>query len=110
MSDGSLPSDVNDLMNPEIMEPMIIEKFKKGLNPKQEYEDATDFMGTVRWAAVFVEQKIVLEENWHASSEPVYIGETEKPLYWWRLDDSEMYRVIYGDLSIATVPAEQFQD
>jgi hypothetical protein len=107
MSDGLLPSDVNDLMNPEIMESMIIEKFKKGLNPKQEYEDAAVYMGTVRWAAVFVEKKIVIEENWHFSGETIYLGDSDAMVCWWKIEDSNDYRVIYGDLSIATVPAEQ---
>jgi hypothetical protein len=107
MTEGPLPVDVNEFMDPATVKPMIVEKFKKGLNPKQEFEDACDFMTTVRWAASFVEKKIVMEKDWHVSSEPVFFGEGDKPLYWWRLEDSGMYRVIYGDLRVEdTMPED----
>lgn len=107
MSDGLLPIDVNDLMDPNTIEPMFIKKFKKGQNPYQEYNNAADFMDTFRWGAIFAESKIVSQKNWRASKEPVYFGQAEKPLYWWQIEDSNNYQVIYGDLTIDEVAEDE---
>lgn len=109
VSNEMFPVDVNDLMDPNTIEPMIVETFKKGIDPKQEFEDAADFMNTVRWAASFAERKII-KGNWYASAEPVYLSEADKPLYWWKLEDSEMYRVIYGDLTVEDVAPENLPE
>jgi hypothetical protein len=47
-----------------------------------------------------------MEKDWHVSSEPVFFGEGDKPLYWWTLEDSGMYRVIYGDLRVEDIMPE----
>ena len=107
MSDGLLPIDVNDLMDPNTIEPMFIKKFKKGQNPYQEYNNAADFMDTFRWGAIFAERKIVSQKNWHASKESVYFGQADKPLYWWQIEDSNNYQVIYGDLTIDEVAEDE---
>ncbi len=106
MSGGSFPADVNDLMDPNIIKPMIIKKFAKGQNPHQEYRDALSFMDPLRWGAIFAERKII-KGDWHANTEPVYFGEADKPLYWWQCEDSNDYRVIFGDLSTGNLPAEE---
>ncbi len=106
MSDGILPVDITKLMDPNIIKQMIMKKFYKGKDPKQEYYDATNFLETARWAAAFVEEKIVLQENWNVSTGQVMLGDAEKPLYWWKLDNSKLYRVIFGDLTIKDIALE----
>lgn len=99
MSNDSLPLDVKEMMDPNTMQAMLIKKFAKGIDPQEEYHQACDFMTTVRWAASFAEENI-LKKNWFAATEPVFLGEAEKPLYWWKIENSDLYRVIYGDLTI----------
>ena len=36
----------------------------------------------------------------------VKLGDTDKPIFWYRPEDSPTYRVIYADLSVLDVTAE----
>jgi hypothetical protein len=42
----------------------------------------------------------------HYAGNGVKLGETDKAIFWYRPDGSETYRVIYGDLSVKDVAAE----
>ena len=44
--------------------------------------------------------------DFHYTGEGVKLGDSETPLIWWFPKDSETYRVIYGDLSVADVAPE----
>ena len=41
--------------------------------------------------------------DWRYLGSGVRLGEADKPVFWYRPDDSQYYRVIYGDLSVEDV-------
>jgi len=44
--------------------------------------------------------------QWHYAGQGVKLGDAEAPIFWYRPEDSETYRVIYGDLSVRDVAPE----
>lgn len=44
--------------------------------------------------------------DFHYAGEGVNLGDSDTPVIWWLPKDSETYRVIYGDLSVADVAPE----
>jgi hypothetical protein len=46
------------------------------------------------------------KQDWHYVGASVKFGDATKPVCWYKPIDSETYRVVYGDLSIRTVRAE----
>ena len=48
------------------------------------------------------------ENDWHYAGEGVCLGDADTPICWYKPDGSETYRVIYGDLSVQDVVAEDF--
>ena len=57
-------------------------------------------------AFIFVAQ-LNPENDWHYAGEGAMLGDAERPVCWWRPDGADSYRVIYGDLSIRDVPADE---
>ena len=56
-------------------------------------------------AYIFI-QLLKAENDWHYVGNGVKLGNAESPICWYRPDDSETYRVIYGDLSVKDVAPE----
>jgi hypothetical protein len=102
-SDDSLPVNINELVDPNKIKVMLLKKFHKGQDPNEEFRRAYEFANDVILKAVCFAQDKKAQKNWYNSSEPVSFGETDKPLYWWKEENSNKYRVIYGDLSIRDV-------
>ncbi len=46
------------------------------------------------------------ESNWRYAGEDVKFGDAGTPIFWYRPEGSETYRVIYGDLSVKDVAPE----
>lgn len=47
------------------------------------------------------------DSNWKYAGENIKLGDSETPIFWYRPVNSEMYRVIYGDLHVEiTVPED----
>jgi predicted anti-sigma-YlaC factor YlaD len=44
--------------------------------------------------------------DWHYAGQGVKLGDASKPVFWYRPEGSETYRVIYGDLSVKDVAQE----
>ncbi len=44
--------------------------------------------------------------NWHYAGKGVKLGEADRAIFWYRPEGSDVYRVIYGDLSINDMPEE----
>ncbi|MFC1760598.1 hypothetical protein ACFL6U_00785 [Planctomycetota bacterium] len=47
------------------------------------------------------------QQDWHYVGASILFGDTEKPIFWYKPIDSETYRVIYGDLCVKDVSAEE---
>jgi hypothetical protein len=44
--------------------------------------------------------------EWHYAGNGVKFGDAETAIFWYQPEGSETYRVIYGDLSVKDVAAE----
>jgi hypothetical protein len=44
--------------------------------------------------------------DWHYAGRGVKLGDSEKAVFWYQPKDSNIYRVIYGDLSVEDVLPE----
>ncbi|MCX5635387.1 MAG: hypothetical protein NTW55_06090 [Planctomycetota bacterium] len=99
MSDGFFPSAIKDLVDPNMVKPILVEKFAKGGNPVDELELAMPVLNKILKALVFAQQQRIYGE-WGYAGDGIRLGETNEPICWWKSDDTGTYRVIYGDLSI----------
>jgi len=45
-------------------------------------------------------------ESWRYAGENVKFGDAQTPVFWYQPAGSQMYRVIYGDLSVKDVAPE----
>jgi len=50
--------------------------------------------------------KLPADSNWRYAGEDVNFGEADKAIFWYKPEGSETYRVIYGDLNVKDVAAE----
>ncbi|MCP4261087.1 MAG: hypothetical protein GY774_26820 [Planctomycetes bacterium] len=48
--------------------------------------------------------------QWHYAGSGVKLGDVEKAIFWYQPEGSETYRVIYGDLSVKDVSAENLPE
>ena len=46
------------------------------------------------------------ENDWHYTGGGVALGDAETPIFWYKPNGAETYRVIYGDLSIRDVASD----
>ncbi len=104
--DGNLPSvlDMNATM--EFVKYQHKKLKEKGQEPSEEI--ALELQKTIMRmgrGGVFVQQ-LPAESDWHYVGKDVKFPDAEKPIFWYRPEGSETYRVIYGDLSIKDVAPE----
>ena len=97
--DGTFPRDFNGSVYGDDVKKNR-KKFAK-LTEEQKMELAMK-MGP---GFVFV-QLLKSESDWRYVGKNVKIGDSESPVCWYRPEGSESYRVIYGDLSVKDVAAE----
>lgn len=105
MSDSLFPSKINDFGDPNQVRPMLVEKFRKGGEPKDEFEQAMKKMNRILHGLMFV-QRLKADDNWNYAGDGVRLGDADEPICWWKKEGSEDYRVIYGDLSIGDAIAD----
>jgi hypothetical protein len=52
-------------------------------------------------------QSLPADSDWHYAGKGVTFGDTETPIFWYRPEGAETYRVIYSDMTIDEVPASE---
>lgn len=112
MSEGFFPSAINDLVDPNQVRPMLVAKFDKDGDPREELDEAMKKTHVILKGLMFVQQRKV-EGNWGYAGDRVRLGEAESAICWWKPEGSEIYRVIYGDLSVgdsAEVPLAEVNE
>ena len=56
-------------------------------------------------------QKQKVDGSWYYAGDGIQLGDADTPICWWKPEDSQGYRVIYGDLSIGDSAEEpQIED
>jgi hypothetical protein len=74
---------------------------REGLTEEQQIEVAT------RWGQGYVFIRFFKGQGqWHYAGQGVKLGDADKAIFWYQPQDSETWRVIYGDLRIEDVAAE----
>ena len=110
MSGGSFPQKINELIDPNQINQMLIEKFDGEGDPSKEIYEAMKQANTIIKGVYFAFEKKA-DGTWGYAGGDVLLGEAEKVVCWWKLEDSQGYRVIYGDLSIGDSAEEpQIED
>ena len=101
--DGTFPPTFNIVALPKVaMEMEKQGKFGEGETPAQQRQ--ADVMLTYR-GIMFVAQ-LPAQSNWRYAGENVRYGDADTPIFWYRPEGSETYRVIYSDLSVKDVTPE----
>lgn len=110
-TDGEFPPEFNIKAAGNLFEAV---KEKMGL--KLEGAEAPDFVNPKFPEFYIIRQSIIRglgfkskltsESVWHYVGEDIKFGDAEKPICWYRPEDSETYRVIYGDLSVKDILAK----
>ncbi len=104
--DGNLPSvlDMNATM--EFVKYQRKKMKDKGQEPSE--ESALELQKTIMKMSrggMFV-QNLPADSDWHYAGKGVKFGGADTPIFWYRLEGSETYRVIFGDLSVKDVTPE----
>ena len=101
--DGTFPPTFNPMeMQKVSMEMEQQGKFGDGQTTEQQRD--RDAMKMYR-GIMFLTQ-LPADSNWRYAGEDVKFGDADTPIFWYRPEDSETYRVIYGDLSVKDVTPE----
>jgi len=98
--DGAFPED----LSPQVW----IDDAKKHRNKFAQLSEEQNLEGPpLKFARGWVFFRLLKAENdWNYVGSGVKLGDGESPVCWYRPDDSETYRVIYGDLSVKDVVPE----
>lgn len=99
MSDGAFPLAINDFGDPNKVRPLLIEKFDRDGDPREELDLAMKEMHRILKGLYFSQEKKI-DGSWGYAGDGVWLGDAGRPICWWKPEDSETWRVIYGDLSV----------
>ena len=69
-------------------------------------EDEAAKLGMTLPRGMFFLQLLETEDKYHYAGKGVKLGDADKAIFWYRPEDSDTYRVIYGDLSVKEVSEE----
>jgi len=101
--DGRFPPT----LDPTKLANLSMEMVKKGeFNQGQTTEEESFQHSLQMTQGLMFLLKLPAESNWRYAGEDVKFGEAETPIFWYRPEGSETYRIIYGDLSVKDVAAE----
>jgi hypothetical protein len=98
---GQFPDSINleDLVK-------IGPKFEKGLE-KAGLTDEQQTSIALKWGQGLVFLRFFKGQGqWHYAGQGVKLGDGETPIFWYQPQESETWRVIYGDLRVEDVSAE----
>lgn len=105
MSQGLFPSTINQLGEPDLIKPMLIDKFDRDGDPAEELDQAFSKGNIIIKGFSFANDRME-KSDWHYAGEGIRFGDANTPICWWKKDESGAYRVIYADLSVKDVRAE----
>jgi len=108
-SDGLFPTTINDLADANKIKAMLIKKFDGDGDPADERYSALEKAGTIIDGLIFARQQ-KNTGDWHYSGKDAKLGDMDEPICWWKKEDSDKYRVIYGNLSIGDADANELPE
>lgn len=98
MSDGQFPDDINDLNDQEKVRALLIKKYDKDGDPREEMEQAIEQMKIMVEASMMV-QECTVHNTITYNGKGVIYGQLETPVCWWQTGE-DTYTVLYGDLTL----------
>jgi len=104
--DGNLPSVLDMNASMEFVKYQQKKIKEEGQEPSE--ESVLELQKTIMKMSrggMFVQQ-LPANSDWHYAGKDVKFGDADTPIFWYRPEDSETYRVIYGDLSVKDVSPE----
>ena len=101
IGDGVFPEAVGTETTMKQM-PVLVEKAQqKGIS-----EEEIGQLGAQLGRGMIFHQTLETQGQWHYAGAGVKLGDAEKAIFWYLPENSETYRVIYGDLSVKDVSPE----
>lgn len=105
MSDGAFPEDINDLGTDEIAGPLLVGAYNGEDDPEKEFDEAMTAANTLCKGCVFA-QEMKVEGDWYYGGKGMRTGSAEAPVCWWKEQDSDRFRIMYGDLRVVDIREE----
>jgi outer membrane lipoprotein-sorting protein len=108
--DGNLPSSLDMMAPMKFVNAQRKKMMKGGQEPSEQemMEKIMEMQQTIMnmsRGGMFVQQ-LPANSDWHYTGKDVKFGEADTPIFWYRPEGSETYRIIYGDLNIKDVTPE----
>jgi outer membrane lipoprotein-sorting protein len=104
--DGNLPSAFEMNVITEFMKYQRKKMKDQGIEATEESVlELQDVVQQINRGGMFV-MALPAESDWHYVGKDVKFGEAEKPIFWYKPEGSQTYRVIYGDLRVEDVSPE----
>ena len=104
--DGNLPSVLDMNAQMEFVKYQRKKMKDKGQEPSE--ESVLELQKTIMKMSrggMFV-QNLPADSDWHYAGKGVKFGGADTPIFWYRPEGSETYRIIFGDLSVKDVTPE----
>lgn len=105
ISGGDFPDDINDLGTAEKAESLLVAAYDGDGDPEEEFDRAVAAANTLCKGCVFA-QEMKVEGNWFYRGKGMRLGDAKDPVCWWKEQDSDLYRIMYGDLRVADIKGE----
>ena len=103
--DGTFPEAVGTESFMKQM-PLLGEKIAQSGLSEDEAAKLGAKLGMTLPRGMFFLQLLETEDKYHYAGKGVKLGDADKAIFWYRPEGAETYRVIYGDLSVKDVAAE----
>lgn len=107
--DGTFPPTLNVAEFSKVMPTAFKKEMPAGGKPlsrEQVTQEATRMARIFSRSAIFVTM-MTPANDWHYAGAGIKMGDATKAIAWWKPTNSNVYRVIYGDLSAKDVPPDQ---
>lgn len=106
IKDGVFPPTLDPVgLSKAVMEMAKAGKLSGEPEPEMEWQEMMQHTRKITYGMMFVMQ-MQPENDWHYAGKDVTFGDANTPIFWYRPEGSETYRVIYGDLSVEDVAPE----
>ncbi len=110
-TDGKFPSELNMKATAEFFKATTEKRgldFEKDKAPDfsdPQFQKFMDIFAKINRGIMFA-HTLPEDADWHYAGEDAKFGDAGTPIFWYRPEGSETYRIIYGDLSVKDVAPE----
>ena len=104
LSGNVFPDDIHDLTDSTKVKPLILVKFRRGVDPAEEFRAAYRYADLLSGnnTAIWILERM-LNTPIHYSGKDAVFGDSKRAICWIKAKD-EPYHIIYADLHVAASP------